>query len=127
MMVFIDDTDENCALLSPYWGVYWNDWDCVVPKGVPIKCGCEKHRPVYLRMRGLCEDSNLDVYWVPGNANHEIFYIGFTTSKIDYDQSLEKWLYSGEGTAKKTTAYTESTFHSFILGRSDWIIENDCK
>ena len=111
--------------MSPFWGASWNDWDCEVVKGVPIKCPCEKSSPVYMKMRGLCEDSNIDKYWVPGNKNHEIFYIGFKSSRIVYDKEDEKWKFYADENLTMTTGSTESSFHSFILGKSNWMVEKD--
>jgi hypothetical protein len=55
-------TTENCGLfVSPWYG--WNDWSCEINKAQPIHCACRHPQQMYLQMRGLCENSNIDQYY----------------------------------------------------------------
>ena len=60
-------TVENCALIIIPWGG-WQDWNCQINKVVPIQCVCQAQQgQIYLTLRGLCPDSNIDPYYVPRN------------------------------------------------------------
>ena len=57
---------ENCAILVPLWEG-WSDWSCTINVAQPIGCGCQHPQQMYLQLRGLCPDSNIDQYYVPRN------------------------------------------------------------
>ena len=57
---------ENCAIIVPLWEG-WNDWSCTINVAQPIGCGCEHPEQMYLQLRGLCPNSNIDQYYVPRN------------------------------------------------------------
>ena len=123
---FITDggTKENCGLISPAWGG-WIDWVCEVTKAAPIQCACEKEYPVYLKMRGLCPDSNIDVFWTPQNRKGYFILIGIHSSVTKYDDTAIQWQLEVAGKKQNTQAISDASLHSFLLGKSNWQIVND--
>ena len=53
---------------------------------MPIVCACEHPNQMYLQLRGLCPDSNLDRFYVPRNQEGAVILIGLKTSLISYDK-----------------------------------------
>ena len=49
-------------------------------------CACEHPDQMYLQLRGLCPDSNLDRFYVPRNQEGAVILIGLKTSLISYDK-----------------------------------------
>ena len=79
-------------------------------------------------MRGLCDDSKIDKFWVPQNNknNHDpLFYAGLISSMITYNPLSEEWnmVVPKRPVALKGTS--ETTLHSNLLGRSTWLVQND--
>ena len=57
---------ENCAIIVPFWKG-WSDWSCVINVAQPIACACEHPNQMYLQLRGLCPNSNIDQFYIPRN------------------------------------------------------------
>ena len=53
---------------------------------MPIVCACEHPNQMYLQLRGLCPDSNLDRFYVPRNQEGAVILIGLKTSLISNDK-----------------------------------------
>ena len=102
----------------------WKYWKCVQTN--PIQCACEKQDPIYLKLRGRCKDSVIDTYWTPQNQEGQYFLHGIKSSEIRYDKESNNWklkaIIQGD---EFSTASSEATLHSFLLGKSKWIITND--
>ena len=78
-------------------------------------------------MRGLCEESNIDTYYTPKNKEKEgqtVFY-GLAGTIIEYHQEDLLWHMSVLGSEENTTATSNSSMHSFLLGSSEWTVYND--
>ena len=61
---------ENCGIVVTLWGG-WQDWPCKLTKTSAYACPCEAKGPMYLTLRGLCPDTNIDKYFVPQNKDHD--------------------------------------------------------
>ena len=120
----IEGGGGNCAIYSPVWGG-WLQWTCSVTKEAPIMCLCEKEDPVFLTLRGLCKDSNIDTVWVTRNIQAELFYLGIQNTEMWYDYSKKHWKIRTTGRSEHTRALSDNSFHSFLLGKSRWYIEKD--
>ena len=122
-------TKENCGLLVGPWRG-WNDWSCEVRKDSVIACSCQHPKQMYLRMRGLCQDSFIDQYYVPSNKpkNGATIFVGLLTSVIEYIPEASIWKLEYKASAiANTTAVTESSHFSFVLGSHQWTISEDNK
>ena len=86
---------------------------------------------MYLKMRGLCKESLIDSYWIPQNNHFKdaspLYYVGFTSSRIYRIPSTEVWDLSTFGKEKNPSGFSENNLHGILLGRSQWIVENDGK
>ena len=43
------------------------DWTCLVPPTQHIRCVCQHPKKIYLKLRGLCPTSNIDMFFSPSN------------------------------------------------------------
>ena len=103
-----------------------NDWTCNTPPDHIIQCACEKEGPVYLKLRGKCPDSVIDTYWTPQAEGGQYILHGLQTSEIRYDQKSATWhLKAVNKGVGWLSASSEASFHSFLLGKSIWLIKND--
>ena len=120
-------TKKNCAMMVSLWNG-WKDWQCEINKEQPIGCTCEHPQEMYLRMRGLCPDSYIDQFYVPRNkpTNGSTILVGLMKSVIEYipEDSIWKLEYHGDS-GIKTTAVTDSSPISFLLGSHIWTISDD--
>ena len=121
-------TTENCGLFVAEWNG-WNDWSCQINKGQPISCACQHSQQMYLQMRGLCPDSNIDQYYVPQNKKkHGAFMlIGLKNTVIEFMPEESVWKLAVFGKSQKTSATTDSSKFSYVLGSNTWTIEEDNK
>ena len=123
-----ESSTENCGVTCPAWGTNWIRHICQIPIGVPLQCACERQGPVYLRMRGLaCPQSYIDINWVPQNPTKQFIYAGFSSSLITFNRDSNMWEMNVNGKPLATSATSDATFHSFLLGKSDWLVSNDSK
>ena len=91
-----------------------------------IHCVCQKREQIYLTLRGLCPDSNIDTYWVPRNTNtSKLIYVGITSSEISFNYSANLWELGVVGKKEKTLGTADTGFDSLMLGRTSWMIESD--
>ena len=88
---FLDGgSNENCGIAYPQLES-WTDWICKITREVPLHCSCEKKGEVYLTMRGLCSNSNIDKYWTAQAKLGRFYLLGILSSQIDYDFQNKKW------------------------------------
>ena len=76
-------------------------------------------------MRGLCPDSNIDVFWTPQNRKGYFILIGIHSSVTKYDDTAIQWQLEVAGKKQSTHAISDASLHSFLLGKSNWQIIND--
>ena len=118
------DPISNCAMLSASCGG-WLNFPCQIGATTPISCGCERPGQMYLQLRGLCADSNIDRFYIPRNKNGSgaVILLGFYTTIIEYDIENVSWTLREY--SQNTTAVTDAPFTSFALGANEWFIEGD--
>ena len=46
---------------------------------------------MFLTLRGLCKDSNIDRFWVTRNIEAELFYLGIQNTEMWYDYGNKHW------------------------------------
>ena len=102
------------------------NWRCSTSPSEVIHCVCERRDQIYLTLRGLCPDSNIDTYWVPRNTNTSgLIYVGITSSQISFNYSANLWELSVRGKKERTVGRADTGFDSLMLGRTSWMIESD--
>ena len=121
-------TSENCAILVPRWNG-WTDWGCLQSKvgSGKIVCACEHPEQMYLLLRGLCPDSNIDQFYVPRNKprSGKVNLLGFTNTVIEYEGEMLGWKLRIKGIFENTTARSKAPLSSYVLGTHEWLIEGD--
>ena len=82
---------------------------------------------MYLQLRGLCPDSNIDQFYIPRNKKRsgKVNLIGFKNTIIEYEGAELAWNLRVYGASGNTTARSESPLASFVLGAHEWRIEED--
>ena len=104
----------------------WLNWVCSAGKADAIHCMCQRREQIYLTMRGLCPDTNIDTYWVPRNdKTAKLIYVGITSSQISFNYSANMWELSVVGKKERTVGRADTGFDSLMLGRTSWLIESD--
>ena len=90
-------------------------------------CACEHPEQMYLQLRGLCPDSNIDQFYVPRNKpkTKKLQLIGFKTSIIEHMGVDVGWKLEVNGLLQNTTAITEASLESYVLGTHKWQIKDD--
>ena len=84
---------------------------------MPIVCACEHPNQMYLKMRGLCPDSNLDRFYVPRNQEGAVILIGLKTSLISYDKvAMIAMCNEGKQMKGTTTFYLLVSTREFMMG-----------
>ena len=121
-------TTENCGLFVSLW-YGWNDWSCEVNKAQPIHCASRHPQQMYMQMRGLCEDSNIDQYYVPQNIKGEgsFILVGLKNTVIEFKPLESVWKLTVFGTSQNTSVSADSSKTSYLLGSHTWTIKEDYK
>ena len=84
---------------------------------MPIVCACEHPNQMYLQLRGLCPDSNLDRFYVPRNQEGAVILIGLKTSLISYDKvAMIAMCNEGKPMKGTTTFYLLVSTREFMMG-----------
>jgi hypothetical protein len=114
---------SNCAILVVPWGG-WSEWVC---HSDLILCACQYLARPYLTLRGLCKKTNVDTIYVPKNdpADGQLTFYGLKNSVIKFEDN--SWKIKVIGIEEKTTAVTNSSKQSFLLGKHSWTITDDAK
>ena len=119
---------ENCAIAVTAWGG-WQDWACKVSRASLIQCACESNDQMFLTMRGLCPDSNIDKYFVPQNKEYDgqTLFRGLFKTLIEYHAADSLWHLKVVSANSLTVATSDASEHSFLLGMSKWTVTGDSK
>ena len=82
---------------------------------------------MYLKLRGLCPDSNIDRDYIPRNRprSGSVDLLGFKTTVITYEGSKLGWKLKVFGMLDKTIARSNAPLSSYVLGTHEWVIEDD--
>ena len=84
----------------------------------PIHCVCLKEEQIYLTLRGLCKDSNIDTHWVPRNdPRSRHFYLGIASSRMMFDSQTSHWKLSVVGKEENTIGTYKASFDALLLGK----------
>ena len=115
---------KNCGQMVPDWGG-WTDWFCSTYKANYLTCVCEHPQQMYLQLRGICPESNIDRLFIPRNMEHSggVHLISLRTNMIKYDKNMLSWKLTEP--FKNTTAVSNAPLASYALGAHEWVIEND--
>ena len=116
------DPTLNCAILVPMWNG-WRDWQCKVPPAHFLSCACEHPGQMYLQLRGLCPDSDIDRFYVPQNKRGAVRLLGLHTTTIEYD--TENMIWNLVEHSKNVTATAKAPLASYVIGAQEWMIQND--
>ena len=119
--------EENCASLAKSsWGpAVLDDMPCETKQ---YGCMCKRRPQSFLKLRGLCNDSSIDIYYKPMNNRTDIRklkLIGLKTT-IEHDKRSGLWKLSV--VEYNVTGMSKTTQASFTLGRHNWTIigDRDC-
>ena len=117
---------ENCGMVVSSWGG-WQDFECKVNKNSHMQCPCESDSQMFLTMRGLCPDSNIDKYFVPQNKEHhgQTLLRGLYKTIIEYHELDHLWLLKVVGVNSETVATSDALQYSFLLGLTEWTVTGD--
>ena len=82
---------------------------------------------MYLQLRGLCTDSNIDQVYVTRNKpkSGKVILIGFKSTIIEYEGSEFGWQLRVGGLLQNTTGLSVTPRSTYALGKHEWVIEND--
>ena len=104
----------------------WLNWRCTASEAEIIHCLCWRREQIYLTLRGLCPDTNIDTYWVPRNdETSKLLYVGITSSRISFNYSANMWELGVVGKKERTVGRAKTGFDSLLLGRTHWLVETD--
>ena len=78
-----------------------------------------------MNLRGLCPDSNIDSYWVTDSEKGLFKMYGIFSSEISYKPELKSWKLNAFAKKENTVATSPTSFHSFLMGKSQWSVVND--
>ena len=116
------DVRENCAVLQPAFGI--SDYACENFRS--HACLCERTPAPYVRLRGLCPESEVrDSLFQPKNdlINFSKLTLTSLRTMIDYDKDTKTWKLTDA--ESNVTAFSKAPFESFTLGRHNWTIKGD--
>ena len=101
----------------------WRQYTCTIP--AVLTCACQHPQQMYLKLRGLCPQSNIDRFYVPRNKRQSgsVQVIGLKKTTIEYDKGDLMWSLAVE--SHNTSATSEAAFESYALGAHEWIIQDD--
>ena len=117
---------QNCGVIMTTRGG-WNDWECKTRRTNNMMCACESQGQMFLTMRGLCPDSNIDKYFVPQNNEYggQLLFRGLFKTIIEYHKTDLMWHLRVVGKNSVTVATSDASKQSFLLGRSEWTVMGD--
>ena len=87
---------------------------------------CKRRPKHFLKLRGLCNDSLIDIYYQPMNNPSDVRTIhlyGLRTN-IQYVEERNLWKLS-VASKNNVTARSKASLKSFTLGRHNWTINGD--
>ena len=115
---------QNCGLILTARGG-WQDWECRTRS--QVMCLCESKGQMFLTLRGLCPDSNIDQYFVPQNndTDGQAMFRGLFNTIIEYHKADNLWHLRVVGSNSKTVATSSKPKPSFLLGISEWTVTGD--
>ena len=89
-------------------------------------CICQTRPRPYLQLRGLCPQSAIDTLFLPVNSRDDVtvlHYVSNRDSVIRYKD--DQWVLTLADSSTNTSAVTEASLVSFLLGKHQWTVHND--
>ena len=111
----------NCAFLLD--GNSWSYIECDFPT---YACMCTHKPSSYLRFKGLCLNSAIDVYYKPTSDvtdSRKLELQGLERTSITYDIDEQIWILDVK--YSNVTGISRATHASFTLGKHNWTIKGD--
>ena len=112
--------EYNCGFMILNLGG-WRQYTCTIP--AVLTCACQHPQQMYLKLRGLCPQSNIDRFYVPRNQRGAVQFIGLMNSIMEFDKNTLSWKLTDH--LKDTRAVSKASLASYVLGSQNWTIEND--
>ena len=113
-----DNPRSKCAIV---YGKVKN-WGCQISGGRGGRqCSCHFPMRPYLRLRGLCKNSNFDQLYLPRNAFRTIAYYGTIRTLAMFNGTF----WQMKTNYFNTTAFSNAPDISNMLGKYNWTIEGD--
>ena len=112
---------QNCAFLLD--GKTWGDYECDSPY---YACMCTHKPSSYLKFKGLCPNSAIDVYYKPTSDvtdSRKLELQGLERTSITYDIDEQIWILDVK--YSNVTGISRATHASFTLGKHNWTIKGD--
>ena len=95
--------------------------------GKHVKCLCQFDGSPILRLRGLCQGSNIDTHYSMKDINGSVVFKGIIGTEIKIllvkTSLIKKWTLNVN--ILNTSALTYAKEMSFVLGRQNWNIEGE--
>ena len=112
---------SKCAIMVIPWGG-WSEWVC---HSDLVLCACQCTTRPYLKLRGLCPQSNIDTFYLPRNnpEDGQLTFYGLKNTIIKYEEGA--WRLRVIGAKEKTRGVAHSSKHSFLLGHHSWEVTGD--
>ena len=118
-------TTDNCVSFAfPLGG--WCFPPCILPEGYfKTSCTCQNEEQAVLIMRGLCEKTLLDKYYVIANEEQtgQLVLEGIKGTTLSFDKNGFSWRAAVIG--QKVSGAAIKSHTSFLLGSSSWTFYND--
>ena len=111
--------NDHCTTFSFSLDV-WCFNPCNYKYPVKKSCTCQNQEQAVLIMRGLCEDTLLDIFYVMVNdlITGQLVLEGITGTTLSYDTISFRWTVAVIG--QKVSGISIQTHESFMLGTSTW-------
>ena len=119
-------TSENCVGLSPPIRLLF-DYACNSPN-YAFACMCERTPAPYLRLWGLCYNSDVqDTLYQPVNNLTDLTKLTLVSFRtlIRFDVKDMTWVMTDAESNVTATSKSRSPLNSFTLGRHNWTIKGD--
>ena len=120
---------------SPGWYCIWEtpkgEWfdNACGGEGFGIVCMCDHEQRPLLNLRGACPNSKVGPTYVPHNSRQDMSnlqYLSKMGTVLQYEESSNEWqMFQYDGSVLLRIGRSEAHEGSFLLGKHNWIIEND--
>ena len=117
---------KRCSVFAG-GSIGWVDYPCHNSKEGTMGCVCEHQDHMYLELRGLCPESDIDQFYIPRNKPKHggTIFLGLTNSRIEFIDEDLVWKLTNQKITKDTVAISDSSKGSFVVGSHTWTVYND--
>jgi hypothetical protein len=119
-------TSQNCVISMG--GAYY-DIGCSSLDTDHYGCSCQYQDLPIVKLRGLCQASYLDTYYIVKNQHQsgKLVFYGLERSRIEFNDESLQWIATTQENQMEAIGQTEALKESFALGKHSWTINNDSK